>query len=234
MDLTPTDVEQKAFTQALRGYQMDEVDDFLDEIVTSIRSYDARLRESQDRIQTLENEAVSRGGDESTISRAILVAQRTADALLEEARLEAERIRKEAVAEIERLSGEREVERKNLRDEIQGMRDKVSDLRATLAMLTAEIEGQIGGMDGEIAGADEFLAIETQVTDDDDQESDRTSPSSTPTPQTAESGVAGNEGSGDPAEGPAYDIDLSEGEKDNDMEKESAGRRVSARPWERG
>ena len=30
MELTPIDVEQKAFTQALRGYQMDEVDDFLD------------------------------------------------------------------------------------------------------------------------------------------------------------------------------------------------------------
>ncbi len=35
MELTPNDVEQKAFTQALRGYQMDEVDDFLDEIVTA-------------------------------------------------------------------------------------------------------------------------------------------------------------------------------------------------------
>ena len=47
MELTPIDVEQKAFTQALRGYQMDEVDDFLDEIVTALRGYDQRLRDTQ-------------------------------------------------------------------------------------------------------------------------------------------------------------------------------------------
>ncbi|MGH9892832.1 MAG: DivIVA domain-containing protein, partial [bacterium] len=48
MNLTPIDVEQKAFTQALRGYQMDEVDDFLDEVVATLRSYEQRLREAQD------------------------------------------------------------------------------------------------------------------------------------------------------------------------------------------
>ena len=229
MDLTPTDVEQKAFTQALRGYQMDEVDDFLDEIVTSLRSYDQRLRESQDRVQTLENEAVSRGGDESTISRAILVAQRSADALLEEAKLEAERIRKEAVAEIEGLSGERELERNRLREETQGMRDKVSDLRATLLMLSSEVEGQIGEMDSQVAGADQFLAPEPVMEEEAGDPTEATTP---PMSETAEGGAMDDEA----VEEPAYDIDLSEGHKEDSLEneKEDARSRVSARPWERG
>jgi len=227
MDLTPTDVEQKAFTQALRGYQMDEVDDFLDEIVTSLRSYDQRLRESQDRVQTLENEAVSRGGDESTISRAILVAQRSADALLEEAKLEAERLRKEAVAEIERLSGEREMERNRLREEIQGMRDKVSDLRATLVMLSTEVEGQIGEMDAQVADADEFLAPAPVA---EEEGADLIEAPTLPMSEAPEGGTREDEA----VEDPAYDIDLSEGDKEDSLEKEGARSRASARPWERG
>ena len=139
MELTPIDVEQKAFTQALRGYQMDEVDDFLDEIVTALRGYDQRLRDAQEKIRALEADASSRGGDETTISRAILVAQRSADSLLAEAKVDADRIRNSAKAEAESLHAEREVERNRAQTEIDGMREKVSSLRQTLAVLVEAV-----------------------------------------------------------------------------------------------
>jgi len=45
--LTAADVEQKTFSTALRGYDLDEVDDFLDEIVATIRSLNEQLEEAR-------------------------------------------------------------------------------------------------------------------------------------------------------------------------------------------
>ncbi len=116
MNLTPIDVEQKAFTQALRGYQMDEVDDFLDEVVGTLRSYEQRLREAHDKIRVLETEATptQRGGDESEISRAILDRPADRGRLLADARSEAESIRAEGEAENSRLAARRDSERNRL------------------------------------------------------------------------------------------------------------------------
>jgi DivIVA domain-containing protein len=45
--LTAADVEQKTFSTALRGYDLDEVDDFLDEIVATIRQLNEQLDEAR-------------------------------------------------------------------------------------------------------------------------------------------------------------------------------------------
>jgi DivIVA domain-containing protein len=45
--LTAADVEQKTFSTALRGYDLDEVDDFLDEIVATIRALNEELEEAR-------------------------------------------------------------------------------------------------------------------------------------------------------------------------------------------
>lgn len=45
--LTAADVEQKTFSTALRGYDLDEVDDFLDEIVATIRALNEQLEEAR-------------------------------------------------------------------------------------------------------------------------------------------------------------------------------------------
>ena len=252
MDLTPNDVEQKAFTQALRGYQMDEVDDFLDEIVTTLRSYDQRLRDAQDKIRALETDAVSRGGDETTISRAILVAQRSADALLAEARVEADRIKHSAKAETESLTAERDLERNRLQAEVDGMRERVSGLRAALTTLASAIRSQVGDMEAEIADAEGHLspmvsaepaplenpAADVILEDEDD-----------PTPRfeiadrdpADDSDDSDDRDDADDADDVANEsehrprsIDLSEPDEDDDFDTDEVVTRVSARPWERG
>jgi cell division initiation protein len=247
MDLTPNDVEQKAFTQALRGYQMDEVDDFLDEIVTTLRSYDQRLRDAQDKIRALETDAVSRGGDETTISRAILVAQRSADALLADARLEADRIKLSAKAETESLSAERDTERNRLQTEIDGMRERVSGLRETLATLASAIGGEVSEMEAGIADAEDHIrpmmsvepepesqSLENRAADlllgDEDDPAPMLEVADIETPDDIE-------GQNDESDHKPHSIDLSKHDDDDDddeFEKEEVVSRVSARPWERG
>ena len=45
--LTAADVEQKTFSTALRGYDLDEVDDFLDEVVATLKELGQQLEEAR-------------------------------------------------------------------------------------------------------------------------------------------------------------------------------------------
>ena len=256
MELTPNDVEQKAFTQALRGYQMDEVDDFLDEIVATLRASEQRLRDAEEKVRALEAEATTRGGDETTISRAILVAQRSADALLADARGEADRIAREAKAETEVLRSEREMERGRLQGEIDGMRERVSGLRAALTHLSAAVSGEVVEMEDGI----EAVAVELQpetvpdvgegpgqssiapiATMDDDAFTPMFDPGEGQASGDTghEQAETGDQSHHDNAEGESPDPNHNEEGPDHDSESsdhdsEDAASRVVARPWERG
>ena len=57
MPITPSDIEHKTFSTALRGYDLDEVDDFLDEIVVALRDLQDELATARARVAELEQGA---------------------------------------------------------------------------------------------------------------------------------------------------------------------------------
>jgi DivIVA domain-containing protein len=88
--LTPIDVEQVLFRRAFRGYDVDEVDAFLDRVQGEL----ARLLSSPPAVAA-EEPAPTQEGQEAAL-RTLLLAQRTADQAVAEAREEAEQIRSAA------------------------------------------------------------------------------------------------------------------------------------------
>ncbi|HJQ94660.1 MAG TPA: DivIVA domain-containing protein [Acidimicrobiia bacterium] len=222
MNLTPIDVEQKAFTQALRGYQMDEVDDFLDEVVATLRSYEQRLREAQDKIRALESDTSSRGGDESEISRAIITAQRSADRLLTEAKAEAEAIRGQAEADTAAAIRRRDEEKDRLQGEVSGMRDLVGSLRAKLSELATAVTSEIDQMEDNLSQTvstlDSSGGNDSDTTEIEDAKVDSAA-GDTPTFSDIF-----------PAQAEAREVDIT----DEVFEPEPEIARVSSRPWERG
>ena len=222
MNLTPIDVEQKAFTQALRGYQMDEVDDFLDEVVATLRSYEQRLREAQDKIRALESDTSSRGGDESEISRAIITAQRSADRLLTEAKAEAEAIRGQAEADTAAALRRRDEEKNRLQGEVSGMRDLVGSLRAKLSELATAVTSEIDQMEDNLSQTVSTLDSSGGNDSDTTEIEDAklvTAAGDTPTFSDIF-----------PAQAEKREVDIT----DDVFEPEPEVARVSARPWERG
>jgi cell division initiation protein len=135
--LTPIDVQQKTFVTTFRGYDLDEVDDFLDEVVTSLKDYEQRLHDAQQRIAILETQALGRGDSEAAISRALVSAQRSADLIVSDAKGEAERILDAARLDARSLESERSAEESRMRDEIAHMRSVVAELKDRLALLAA-------------------------------------------------------------------------------------------------
>jgi cell division initiation protein len=216
MSLSPSDVEEKAFTQALRGYQMDEVDDFLDEVVGTLKAHEQRLREAQDRIRSLESDVGTRGGDESTISRAFIAAQRSADALIVEAEEQAAKIRREAESEAALLMSERDAQRKGLLAEIGSMRGAVAALRERLSELAGQVSDEVEMMEATVAHS------EAEVREPDPSEE-------VESPEPAAESEEATEESAEPAPAKSMVGEL----PSLDLTEEPASR-VSARPWERG
>lgn len=147
MPLTPIDVQQKTFATALRGYDLDEVDDFLDAVVVALKDYDQRLSDAQERISTLEAELTDKGDAEGAIARALVAAQRSADAIVADAKEEAQRILSDADSEANEMADTREAERAKLQAEIDDIRGRVTSVRGSVAELVASIPTTLDQVD---------------------------------------------------------------------------------------
>lgn len=163
MSMSPIDIQQKTFGPELRGYNMDEVDDFLDEVVTTLKEYDQKVRDAQDRIRALESETSTHGDDVSAIGRALVAAQEQADQILASARTEADRLQVEANSETERLMAERDSERKALTQEVARMRATVADLKRRVVDLAAAANSDLDAMDAAAASVSAELATDDEM-----------------------------------------------------------------------
>jgi cell division initiation protein len=107
MTLRPEDIERQTFKERFKGYDMDEVDRFLDRVVAEFRALSDERDELARRLE--QRPETSGGEDAALLQRALITAQRTADQLVDDAGAEAERIRlqarAEADAELGRLRG---------------------------------------------------------------------------------------------------------------------------------
>lgn len=179
--LTPGDIEKKTFSTALRGYDLDEVDDFLDEIVATVRDLSDQLHEAQEAVRVREamEPALAEPAvlpeptppepapepdpapqpepsvievDESAIGRALLAAQNAADKLIEEAESEAARMVEDAKSEADSWTERREEKAKEAEAQIEAFATKVESIRTELAGLAGEVGLKLDDMDAVIAG----------------------------------------------------------------------------------
>jgi DivIVA domain-containing protein len=104
MEMSPQQVRNASFKSARRGFDPDEVQAFLREVAESLEAaqnqstaMEARARAAVARLQEVSTTRESHAdpavaGDTEMISRTLLLAQRTADATVSEAKADAERI----------------------------------------------------------------------------------------------------------------------------------------------
>lgn len=96
MALTPLDIHNREFKKTMRGYDQDEVNEFLDEI---IRDYEMMIRENKEKSSSLEltNKKLANYEEmQESLNKSILVAQDAADRLRENTDREIEVIQREA------------------------------------------------------------------------------------------------------------------------------------------
>lgn len=152
MALTPSEVEQKTFSTALRGYDLNEVDDFLDDVVMTIRDLQEELAEAKTSKKTTAA-TPSPAVDASAVGRALIAAQEAADAILADARAEAETIIADARTEAETWSTERDAKKAAADAEIEELDRHISSVRSQLAVLATAVADRLDEMDEALAAA---------------------------------------------------------------------------------
>ena len=117
MDVTPQVINEVEFHQKMRGYDPDEVDDFLERVAVAFEQLQERIRSSEQRVAAAEQRAAEAvrapaaapapAADEAevteTIRRTLVLAQRTADAAIKDAQDEARRILQSVQEQAQRL-----------------------------------------------------------------------------------------------------------------------------------
>lgn len=103
MGLTPLDIHNKEFPTKMRGYDQDEVNDFLDQI---IRDYETILKDKKElekKLKFSEEKVEHYNNLQDSLNKSIIVAQEAADRLKENSDKEAVIIIQEAENNADRL-----------------------------------------------------------------------------------------------------------------------------------
>ena len=102
--ITPLDIENKKFAkQVMNGYSVDEVDDFLDEVMEDYESNYKELATLRTKVEELELSLTRYKTIESTLQNTLVMAQSTADEVKNVARQQADQIINDAQREAENI-----------------------------------------------------------------------------------------------------------------------------------
>ncbi|BFT73304.1 MULTISPECIES: DivIVA domain-containing protein [Paenibacillus] len=141
MPLTPLDIHNKEFSRSFRGYDEDQVNEFLDQV---IKDYEALIRENKD----LANQTVALQerldhftNIEDSLSKTIIVAQEAADEVRNNAKKEAQLILKEAEKNADRIINESLTRSRKVALEIEELKKQASIYRTRFrTLLEAQLE----------------------------------------------------------------------------------------------
>ena len=176
MELTPKLIEEAEFRETRKGYDRDQVDDFLEEAAASVATLLSQLAEARQRADAAEAKlaaaaaaaagdgaadaaaiAVPTGPDPKVLEenaeelkRTLVLAQRTADAAIREARAEATRLQAESEARAQQtvLDADQEAERRRteahagLLVEIQTLESTRDELRNDADLIERHVQAQ--------------------------------------------------------------------------------------------
>jgi cell division initiation protein len=156
--LTPLDIHNKEFQKVFRGYREDEVDEFLDLVVAEFERLIRINDELQSAISGLESRVEHYKGLEETLKNAIVLAQKTSDELKEAATREAEAIRRQAMADADKIRDEANDTLKKSYEEIETQRNRLMRFRVELkSFLQSSLELVEKSSDGILRRLDEDL-----------------------------------------------------------------------------
>jgi len=140
MPLTPLDIHNKEFSRRIRGYDEDEVNEFLDQV---IKDYEIVIRENkelQSQLLAVQERLDHFANIEETLSKTIIVAQEAADEVKNNAKKEAQLIVKEAEKNADRIINESLAKSRKIAMEVEELKKQASIYRARFRTL---VEAQL-------------------------------------------------------------------------------------------
>ncbi|MCA0987998.1 DivIVA domain-containing protein [Guptibacillus algicola] len=140
MPLTPLDIHNKEFTRGFRGYDEDEVNEFLDQVIKDYETVIREKKELNERVKILEERLGHFSNLEETLNKSILVAQETAEEVKQSATKESRLILKEAEKNADRIINDSLAKARKISMENEELKKQASVYRTRFRML---VEAQL-------------------------------------------------------------------------------------------
>ena len=103
MNITPLDIQQQKFKTRIRGFDVREVDAFLEQVANVFESLKRNHKDMQEEVRSLEIEIQGYRKREETFKRALLNSQKVLDQMKDNARKSAELIIAESEVKAEKI-----------------------------------------------------------------------------------------------------------------------------------
>lgn len=137
--LTPMDIQRQEFDVKLRGYNADEVDDFLDLVGRDYEKLYKENAELREKVKQLEKSNEQYKAMEETLQKSIVLAQTAAEDIKKNAAEKADVIVNEAQTKSENMY-------RQLDSEIQAKRNELAGVQAEVTGYKSRIKGICNGL----------------------------------------------------------------------------------------
>lgn len=154
MAISPIDIHNKEFARGFRGYDEDEVNEFLDKVMKDYEMTRREKAELEKKVDELNERIKHFESIEETLNKSILVAQETAEEVKGNARKESRLIIKEAEKNADRIVNEALSKSRRIAMDVEDLKKQAKVFRTRLKML---IEAQLDMIDSD--DWDDFLNV---------------------------------------------------------------------------
>lgn len=151
MELSARTLREVEFSGSLRGYNTDEVDEFLEKVAVAVEALQAEVRAARERAEEMERRLADQpperpaAPDDDPIRRTLMLAQRTADLAVKEAQEEAAQIVTQARADAEAAIADARRTAERISEEgQQHLREEVLHLTSVRDGLRSEADTLVG------------------------------------------------------------------------------------------
>lgn len=139
--LTPLDIENKRFTKAIKGYNSNEVDEFLDEITVEYEKLYKENAELRSEVESNKKDLEHYRSVEHTLQNTLVMAQTTAEDIKKMAGQQADQIVKDAELNARQAVEDLSRQEFEMRVKLEEMKKKFDMYKAKMeALLISQLE----------------------------------------------------------------------------------------------
>ncbi len=155
MDVSPETIRTVEFRERLRGYNQDDVDQFLERMAAGVEILQQRLRDATQRAAQSEE----RPDGDDTLRRTLALAQRTADLAVEEGRGQAARLVESAQGEAHSVVAAAQGEAEAVMAEAEERATRlIEDAQGQVAAEVQRLQARREQLEGEIVALERHVA----------------------------------------------------------------------------
>lgn len=104
MDISPLEIQKKEFGKSIRGYNKEDVDEFLDRLLQNYEKIYKENKDLKEQILSLEEKMQSYKEIEATLKNTLILAEKTAEDVRINAQKERETVLKQASLQVEKIA----------------------------------------------------------------------------------------------------------------------------------